>query len=109
MQFLSGWFMNAPFELLRRTEVLDFIAYGFWCAATQSHNLHTALQTSLVCIIHMHQVLHLGPVMLSVTCQNGREVEPCLQPRLCSGSHCEHLPDHKLQPCPQAGIGTVRR
>eukprot|EP00892_Ulva_mutabilis_P006768 jgi/Ulvmu1/4463/UM002_0188.1 len=29
-EFLSGWFMNAPFDLLRRNEVLDFIAYGFW-------------------------------------------------------------------------------
>lgn len=35
-QFLSGWFMNAPFELLRRTEVLDLFAFGFWCAMTKT-------------------------------------------------------------------------
>jgi hypothetical protein len=29
--FLSGWFMDAPFQDLRRENVLDFIAYGFWC------------------------------------------------------------------------------
>ena len=31
-EFLSGWFMNAPFEELLRENVLDFVAYGFWCA-----------------------------------------------------------------------------
>jgi hypothetical protein len=31
-EFLSGWFMDAPFQDLRRENVLDFIAYGFWCA-----------------------------------------------------------------------------
>jgi hypothetical protein len=30
-EFLSGWFMNAPFQELRRENVLDFVAYGFWC------------------------------------------------------------------------------
>jgi hypothetical protein len=34
--FLSGWFMNTPFEELRRENVLDFIAYGFWCVPEDS-------------------------------------------------------------------------
>lgn len=53
MQFLSGWFMNAPFELLRRTEVLDFIAYGFWCAATQSHEPPYCI-TNILGVHHTH-------------------------------------------------------
>lgn len=30
-EFLSGWFMNVPYELLTRDDVLSFVAYGFWC------------------------------------------------------------------------------
>jgi hypothetical protein len=32
-EFLSGWFSNVPFEMLRRDNVLDFVAYGFWYAS----------------------------------------------------------------------------
>lgn len=33
--FLSGWFHGAPFESIRRDNVLDFVAYGFY-----SQNYH---------------------------------------------------------------------
>ena len=29
--FLSGWFHGAPFDEILRGNVLDFIAYGFYC------------------------------------------------------------------------------
>ena len=29
--FLTGWFMGAPLESIRRRNVEDFIAYGFYC------------------------------------------------------------------------------
>lgn len=30
-QFLSGWFHNVPYELVKRGNVEDFVAYGFYC------------------------------------------------------------------------------
>ncbi|KAK9841742.1 hypothetical protein WJX81_000194 [Elliptochloris bilobata] len=30
-QFFSGWFLGAPFESLKRGNIEDFIAYGFYC------------------------------------------------------------------------------
>jgi hypothetical protein len=29
--FLSGWFHNVPYELVKRGNVEDFVAYGFYC------------------------------------------------------------------------------
>lgn len=29
--FLCGWFRGAPFEKIKRGNLLDFIAYGFYC------------------------------------------------------------------------------
>jgi hypothetical protein len=31
-EFLEGWFMNAPMQDILRENLLDFVAYGFWCA-----------------------------------------------------------------------------
>ena len=30
-EFLSGWFKGAPFEAIKRENMVDFIAYGFSC------------------------------------------------------------------------------
>ena len=32
--FLSGWFHGAPYEAIRRGNVKDFVAYGFYCRRT---------------------------------------------------------------------------
>ena len=30
-KFLSGWFHGAPYADIRRENVVDFVAYGFYC------------------------------------------------------------------------------
>ena len=30
-EFMSGWFKDAPFESIKRGNVEEFIAYGFYC------------------------------------------------------------------------------
>lgn len=30
-QFLSGWFHGAPYKSIKRGNVEDFVAYGFYC------------------------------------------------------------------------------
>ena len=34
-KFLSGWFHGAPYEAIRRGNVKDFVAYGFYCRTTE--------------------------------------------------------------------------
>lgn len=30
--FISGWFLNIPFDQIKSENVSDFIAYAYWCA-----------------------------------------------------------------------------
>jgi hypothetical protein len=34
-EFMSGWFKGAPFEAIQRENMVDFIAYGFYCKRTE--------------------------------------------------------------------------
>lgn len=45
--FLSGWFHGAPFEAIRRDNVLDFVAYGFY---SQTYDELTERVSILLCV-----------------------------------------------------------
>ena len=63
--FLSGWFHGVPFDQILRGNVLDFIAYGFYCKRVENLTPEVCLSLTSVsthagmCICH-----HVGRAVL---------------------------------------------
>lgn len=61
-KFLSGWFHGAPYEAIRRGNVEDFVAYGFYCRTVQN------LPPQVGCHPYLHLPTLPFPIFPMVTC-----------------------------------------
>lgn len=61
--FLRGWFHGAPYETIRRGNVEDFVAYGFYCRTmdTLPPRVHSHTPSTCTCDCHHVHVIQLNP------------------------------------------------
>lgn len=94
-EFLSGWFQGVPAEQIKRRNVEDFVAYGFYCRKMEQLSPEVLLEIcAAICAVHPQILFYGGRAwgkhvshlqMRQAVCQFVRQVEEAFGGRLKDG------------------------